>query len=148
MTLPAGEYWVGDLCYVLGDRWDEFCDTTISGQECLSGEFTLPDGTRFASYGTAWGDGLYYDDLHNSYGVDAGLIGCVLVSDIAESQRKNLKDGHVHVFDEPFLTGYLDPHEDNPGEIFFGTLVIDTNPDYIEDEYENEDYDLEEDEDL
>jgi hypothetical protein len=142
MTLPAGEYYIGDLCYVLGDRWGEVCNLIINGQECVDGEFTLPDGTRFASYGTAWGDGLYEDDLHNSYGVDAGLIGCVLVSDIAESQRKNLKDGHVHVFDRPFLTGYLDPHEARPGKIFFGFRVIDTDPDYVEDSYDIEEEDL------
>jgi hypothetical protein len=140
MTLPAGEYWVGDLCYVLGDRWDDVCKLIINGQDCVDGEFTLPDGTRFASYGTAWGDGLYNDDLYNSYGVDAGLIGCVLVSDIAETERKN--QGHVHVFDKPFLTGYLDPHEDRPGKIFFGSLVIDTDPDYVEDQYDIEEEDL------
>ena len=37
MTLLAGEYWVGDLCYVLGDRWDEVCNLIINGREIVNG---------------------------------------------------------------------------------------------------------------
>lgn len=25
-TMPAGRYYVGDLCYVMDDVWDEVCD--------------------------------------------------------------------------------------------------------------------------
>ena len=143
MTMPAGEYYVGDLCYVMSDRWDEFCNITISGNECMNGEFTLSDGVRFASYGTAHGDGLYEDNFGNEYPVDAGLIGCILVSDIAESELKGLKYGHIKIFTEPFMTGYLDPQEGRPGKIFFGSnLVIDTDPEYVEDDFYDEEEEL------
>ena len=55
--MPAGTYYVGDLCYVMSDEeWDQFCSITIEGMNCLEGEFTMPDGRRFATYGTAYGD--------------------------------------------------------------------------------------------
>ena len=139
MTMTAGIYYVGDLAYVMHDRWDKVCDKTINGYDCVDGEFVLEDGTRFASYGTAWGDGQYEDNYGNSYGVDAGLIGCIRVSDIAEDERKNLNLGNVHTFHDPFETGYTDPHEQRPGKIYFGDLVVDTNPDYDEDEYDEYD---------
>lgn len=120
MSMPAGEYYVGDLCYVMHPEWDEFCRLTIKGNDCIGGEFNLADGRRFASYNTAYGDGVYADNLGNEYGVDAGLIGCILVSDIAESERKNIKDGNVHVFPAPFSTG------ESGGEIRFGHIMIDT----------------------
>jgi hypothetical protein len=25
MTMPAGRYYIGDLCYVMHDEWDEAC---------------------------------------------------------------------------------------------------------------------------
>lgn len=117
----AGKYYVGDLCYVLHDRWNDFCDTTISRDKCLDGEMSLPDGTRFASYGTRWGDGVYADNYDNEYGVDAGLIGCIRVDDICESELKNLKSGQVFDFTEPFSTGSTD------GVIHFANIEIDTN---------------------
>lgn len=143
MTMPAGEYYVGDLCYVLTDRWDEFCNITISGHEVLNGEFELPDGTRFATYSTAHGDGRYEDDLENEYPVDAGLIGCVLLSDISEEYRDRVDDcGHVYTFVKPFVTGYLDREKT---KIFFDSVVIDTDPDYYDEDeadYYDEDEDL------
>ena len=55
--MPAGKYYIGDLCYVMHPEWDEFCRITISGNECLQGEFNLADGRRFATFTTAYGDG-------------------------------------------------------------------------------------------
>ena len=75
--MPAGKYYVGDLCYVMHPEWDEFCSITIKEHTCLDGEFNLKDGRRFATFGTKWGDGEYRDQFGNRYGVDAGLIGCI-----------------------------------------------------------------------
>lgn len=122
MTMPAGTYYVGDLCYVMGPEWDEFCDLTIQGQRCIDGEMTLKDGSRFATYATLYGDGEYVDNFGNKYGVDAGLIGCILVSDISHDGCIGLKDGHVHTFDRPFETGST-----NGGVIIIGHIRIDTN---------------------
>jgi hypothetical protein len=45
-----GEYYVGDLCYVIDDRWDEVCSLLFSGEKNkkAGGEFVLDDGIRFA----------------------------------------------------------------------------------------------------
>ena len=75
--MPAGKYYIGDLCYVMtNEEWDEFCKLTISGHECVDGEFTFADGRRFATYGTKWGDGEYRSNIGTKHSVDAGLIGC------------------------------------------------------------------------
>lgn len=131
MSMPAGKYYIGDLCYVLNreKEWDQFCDITIQGRRVLDGEFQMPDGRRFATYGTAYGDGEYYDREGNSYGVDAGLIGCILMSDvphISESEASDL--GAVIQFDREFQTG---SHE---GTIAFGPVRIDTNAEYADEE--------------
>ena len=37
MTMPAGKYYIGDLCYVMSDKeWEEFCSLTIKDNKCLT----------------------------------------------------------------------------------------------------------------
>lgn len=43
MTMPAGRYYIGDLCYVMHDEWDEFCDHLD-----YPGERKLKDGRKYA----------------------------------------------------------------------------------------------------
>lgn len=132
--MPAGRYYIGDLCYVLHDRWDEFCSLTCSGSRVLDGEFNLADGTRFATYTTRWGDGTYQDELGNEYGVDAGLIGCIRVEDIAPAELANLECGRVVEFVRDFATF------SSGGVISFGTVSIDTDPELAEEEELDESY--------
>lgn len=143
MTMPAGKYYVGDLCYVLHDSWDEFCDITIDDRSCLSGEFNFKDGRRFASFTTKWGDGSYEDQYAREYLVDAGLIGCISVEDIDESMRDMTTGvgprfgGQIMEFAEPFECYSHD------GKIWFGEIVVDTDPSYedLEEDYaEGDDY--------
>ena len=84
MTMPAGKYWIGDLCYVLEDEWDEACDLMFSNRDGNGGEgeFTMKDGRKFAVFSTKWGDGCYLDQEGRQYGVDAGSIGCILAKDL------------------------------------------------------------------
>jgi hypothetical protein len=128
--MKSGRYYVGDLCYVLHDRWDEFCALTIVGSRVLDGEFNLKDGTRFATFTTQWGDGTYRDQQGREYGVDAGLIGCIAVDDIDPAELVNIKDGHVVEFVQDFGTFSAG------GVISFGTISIDT--DAVEEELEEE----------
>lgn len=131
--MKAGTYYVGDLCYVMHERWDEVCDLIIVKSECLDGEFNLKDGTRFAIYGTSYGDGTYKDELGNEYSVDAGSIGCIMVSNIdIESKGNFLGGGNIHTFDQDFYTGEKD------GKIMFHNLSIDTDPVYEDEEEEYE----------
>jgi len=130
--MKAGTYYIGDLCYVMHPEWDEFCSLTISGNNVLDGEFNLKDGRRFATFTTKWGDGTYKDEQGREYGVDAGLIGCINVKDIAPSELENLKDGHVVEFVQDFSTFSAG------GVLRFGSVCIDT--DLVEEEEEDEVY--------
>ena len=130
MTMPAGKYYVGDLCYVMDhDDWHQVCARTIQGNKIVDGEFELDDGRRFAIYGTAYGDGEYYDQYGHTYSVDAGSIGCILMSDIRANKYDNLLDlGAILEFAEPFETG------SQGGQIEVGHVIIDTDPACNEDE--------------
>lgn len=135
MTMPAGKYYVGDLCYVMHDEWNEVCDLIfpdrISG--ALDGEFTLADGRRFAIYSTAYGDGTYRSSEGTYHAVDSGSIGCILESDIKDNTYEHIDDlGALIEFKTEFKTSELD------GTIHIGHVEIYTGD---EDEYdEEEDY--------
>ena len=132
--MPAGKYVISDLCYILRDEWTEFCEITIDGHSVLDGEFTLKDGRRFATYGTKYGDGTYKASNGAELSVDAGLIGCIKLEDIDQTNPRNHVDyGTIVEFNHPF-----DTYEEN-GVIHFGHISIDTDPDYEE---EDEDYQL------
>jgi hypothetical protein len=118
--MPAGRYYVGDLCYVMHDVWDEFCDLTIDDNRVNDGVFTLADGRRFATFTTKWGDGYYKDNFGRGYGVDAGLIGCILESDICDP-APSISGGQIIDFKEDFEVDSVD------GEIMFGDVYINTD---------------------
>jgi len=129
--MPAGKYYIGDLCYVMADEeWREICNIIIREPHILDGEFELPDGRRFAIYSTAYGDGTYHDQHGHAYSVDAGSIGCILMSDIRAHKYDNILDlGAVQEFAEPFATG------SQGGQLQFGHVVIETDAvDWYEDE--------------
>jgi len=134
MSMPAGKYYIGDLCYVMDDaEWEEFCSITIDGHNVIDGEFQLKDGRRFATYGTAYGDGVYHDQYGHSYSVDAGLIGCIKVEDIRSEKYENLLDlGSIMEFDNSFVTLGGRGDEGWEGVIEFGHVMIETNPEYEE----------------
>ena len=137
MTMPAGKYYVGDLCYVMHDVWDEVCDLFFKDRTdhgCNQGEFTLKDGRRFACYNTAFGDGLYPSNCGTTHSVDAGCIGCILVDDVRDPEgtpaaMRSL--GAVAEFQEPFATG------SDGATIRFGNMEVYTG-DYGDEE--DEDY--------
>jgi hypothetical protein len=105
--MPAGKYYVGDLCYVMHDVWSQVCDLIIQDDQCLDGEFNLRSGTRFAIQSTAYGDGTYQDDDGFSYPVDAGSIGCIKMDDINFSDISNdITGGRVYEFARPFTIRY------------------------------------------
>ena len=126
-----GTYYVGDLCYVMHDEWDEVCSLLFAGRDdhgCSQGEFNLKDGRRFAIYNTAYGDGSYSDQNGRVYGVDSGSIGCILVEDIDIGHHDNfIGDGQTITFDQDFYTGSQD------GKIMFHNVSINTA---YEEEYE------------
>ena len=138
MTMPAGRYYVGDLCYVMHDAWTEVCrlffpaDAPPKGVE---GEFTLKDGRRFASFATAYGDGEYRSSINTLHSVDSGSIGCIRVEDIRDheySQEKLEQLGAFVEFTEPFEVG------NDQGMLTFGHVQIETAGGYDWDEEEED----------
>ena len=106
MTMPAGKYYIGDLCYVMHDEWDEACTLffpTYQSGRGVEGEFTLKDGRRFASFGTAYGDGTYNSNIGTEHMVDSGSIGCVQVEDIRDNTYDDIESlGAIVEFTQPF----------------------------------------------
>lgn len=127
-TMPAGRYYVGDLCYVMHDVWDEVCDLMFPYDgHGEYGKFQLKDGREFAVYSTMYGDGTYMDNSGRNYYVDAGVIGCILESDIRDPNPSN--GGNYIDFAKDFDTG------EDGGVIRFGNVYVDTvGPDYEEEE--------------
>jgi hypothetical protein len=125
--MPAGRFYIGDLCYVLHDAWNECCDLFYPPQydgRGVDGAFTLKDGRRFASFGTAWGDGTYVSSIGTRHSVDSGSIGCILVSDIRDTTYSNIERlGAIVEFAEPFEVS------EDAGLLKFGHVLIDTCPD-------------------
>jgi hypothetical protein len=91
-TLPAGKYYIGDLCYAnkLSDVWNDFCNLF----------FNQPHGVvasiEFFAANTAYGDGEYSGSNGYSFPVDAGLIGIISAKHLTTEDKA--KD-YVQVFE-------------------------------------------------
>lgn len=132
--MEPGAYYIGDLCYVLNNSWDEFCELTIRDNECLSGGFRFADGREFVSFTTKYGDGTYTDKEGFKYPVDAGLIGCVRVEDMDINIDKVGDSGQIRVFTKPFVCERVDDI------LYFGKVAIDLDPCDVEEDEEEYDY--------
>jgi hypothetical protein len=121
--LKAGKYYVGDLCYVLGDKngydWMEVLEST-NYLRSKDGMFSYR-GVKFFSSSTMYGDGYYPDNEGRGYGVDAGLIGCFPIA--ALEDRDGIGDGHVVTFEKDFDCLICD---ESDGVIQIGRLAIQT----------------------
>ena len=118
--MPAGRYFVGDLCYVMHPQWEEFCDLTIVDNDCVDGQFVLKSGVKLTHFGTEYGDGRYPDQLGNEYPVDAGLIGCILVDDISDPKAL-MEGGKIIDFPTDFECS-----AQHGGTLNFGHIFIET----------------------
>ena len=126
--LPAGNYYIGDLCYVV-ENWEEYHQLFFPGDgKQHVGVFTNSEGVKFANYGTAFGDGIYYDEEKNEYAVDSGSIGCIPVEAIQEPHAL----GNVVYFPVEFDCEYLE----SSGTIRIGDVFIDTDLGYMGEQYE------------
>lgn len=138
-VLPAGKWWIGDLCYVMHDEWNEVCDKLdFNGRN--GAVHQLADGRKFGVAFTAHGDGTYSSNVGFTFGVDAGLIGCILVDDIKKTPSNDLSLGKVVEFTQPFTVSYTD----KGGVIHIGHVEVYTDHWDDEEEYdedlEDEDY--------
>ena len=134
-TYPV-KYYIGDLCYVMHDAWSEVCDLMFPGDsdDEVSGELELADGRKIIIFPTAYGDGEYFDQAGNAYGVDSGTIGAIKVDDIRDTNA-HLDGGNIHEF-----AAEIDQYDcwSENGELGFYKVVIDTAGSDYDDEGEEE----------
>lgn len=122
-VMPAGEYYIGDCCYVLREDqhkefdWvGDFCEPFFASDDekfKVLGEYVLAMSTKH-------GDGVYSDGKGNEYPVDAGLIGAVPVS--LWKGDKPPFGCYLVKFTKDFICG------DDRGLLWFGDLAIETDP--------------------
>lgn len=130
-VFPAGEYYIGDFCYLLDseDYDDIVCAFQYDNVPYQYKKFNFLFGN------TAHGDGNYPDNqrLDNWYAVDSGTIGIInLPTKSLKQQAKELvKENLANIveFNAPFGVHCED------GIFYFGHIMIDT--DYSE-EYEDD----------
>ena len=135
MTNAPTAYYVGDLCYVMTDEWEEMVDLHDFDNETRS--YQLADGRNYFMYSTMYGDGQYNDLDGNPYSVDSGTLGAIKVADIKNLDALNaaLESGlgHVHTFAYTLSGDDCDYFE---GKISIASVLIDT--DDLEEGYEDE----------
>ena len=120
----AGEYYVGDLCYIFSsENWDEIIeqtccfglDDTKADADLYKGDFVYK-GYRGWEHSTFWGDGEYLDNSDNMYWVDSGMLGIYPIEGCDEMAN----GGDFVKFDKPFEVWYDD------GTFYFGNVIIKT----------------------
>ena len=72
VTIPAGEYIVGDPCYCFSHSeptWGEFCSLMEFDRQNSPVEYVVApsNGRWMVAAGTKWGDGLYFDQHGHEY---------------------------------------------------------------------------------
>jgi len=82
--IPKGRYFLGDVCYCFGKSWGDILDKTDFFNDALE-----HNGQLLIAFGTAYGDGTYFDQFGNKFPVDAGLIGLTPVSMIEKEGGEN-----------------------------------------------------------
>ncbi len=148
---PAGEYYIGDICYVLTEKeWDEILKQCINEEthQCYDGEF-LVNGQKLFMASTAYGDGVYNDSFGRSYGVDAGDIGICPVSIISKEKLDEIREsnlGQIEVIESDFRIDVDNGYFEIIVSGWQPYLVINTQGDDEDDDYEEDDYYDEDDE--
>lgn len=139
ITLPAGTYYIGDLCYVItDDNWISL----IKQLNVIKGDVTIPkpvvDMYNIWLHNTLNGDGLFQDESNNQYPVDSGTIGIVSSINFSSSTIDRVLDlnlGTIHMFTKQVKCSYTN------GVFMFTddvkTVIINTNIQV--DEFETED---------
>jgi hypothetical protein len=128
VTLPAGKYYIGDLCYAVRD---DIYDKVYGGQGYGDGLYSSSLGS-FMMYGTG-GDGVFNGSDGYEYPVDAGHIGIASLA-CCNSEDK-IYGGKVFTFTEPVECSF----DDIAFNFYSGnfSLRISNHEDYNED-YEEE----------
>lgn len=100
-TLPAGTYYIGDLCYALdGDVYDNIWGKKHHYNDGLYVRNT--DQAYFGMHRTESGDGVFKDENGKEFYVDAGHIGIASASLCTKSGNEDF----YYTFDEEVVFEY------------------------------------------
>ena len=124
VTIPAGRYFLGDPCYCFGKSWGEVLNETNFFQNETHEFRDFP----IVAFGTAHGDGEYFDQKGNRFPVDAGLIGLVHENLIETKDPNWLSKAGIWVES----VGETECWKDG-GDLNFGDICIETDPQYEDD---------------
>jgi len=115
-TFPAGEYYIGDLCYALPDDVYDRIFGELGGYE--AGLYEKKNSTDLFFLGnTAFGDGCFYGSDENQFFVDAGIIGIMSKSLLKKPNKADATNllaskpgdgGHFYKFDTPVTCRFKD----------------------------------------
>lgn len=123
--IPAGEYYIGDPCYVFSEAdWDTICRQDSKNVHEIHGK-------KFADASTG-GDGSFLDTNGNSYSVDSGSLGVVPI-DLVFNQEDALRQGRIVVFETPVLFKYIEDELLVIGDIVFNLDEVELDEEYVKD---------------
>ena len=122
VTVPAGDYFLGDISYALKNWTEQQYGPLLEQQEAVN-EYAAGDNRKCVIYSTQYGDGIYLDNEGDSYFVDGGNIGIIPVEAVEEDEC--FEYGCVIGYDEPF-TVFASPSHDF---LVFGDVMIYTGKD-------------------
>jgi hypothetical protein len=130
VPLPAGKYFIGDLCYVSdaeeGSKDHAWAAFDANGYQ--DGLYSSAAG-NFMVASTAYGDGSYEDSMGNFYGVDGGNLSIVAVDVLPKDTRDGIRNNLPYfcdgkIFDFPSrvnvrMTGRLGGSDEENGQFEF-----------------------------
>ena len=150
VMFPAGKYYLGDPCYVISEsNWSKMCNATDCFEKSNCGTENLFElnGVQFFGASTAHGDGIFYDQDRNEYGVDAGMLSIVPLSLVlaqgkeTEESIQERKLGRIFDFPKEFEVFVTEDHTFCFGDITIPTEDEEDSDDYYEDYSDEEDSD-------
>lgn len=129
--MPAGVYYIGDLCFVFSnEEWEELRSLVFKDGQFVEGEYELSDGRKFAIYATKYGNGVCKDQYGETYCIESGTIGCIWLNAIKSRKLFDFKSlGVIVDFVEEFKTLGCNDRKMWNGNILFGGLCIKTERD-------------------
>ena len=140
VTMPAGKYVLGDVCYCFPSDKHELWMELLNSCDFFEKPIGEVSGTKILGFSTLYGDGIYPGSDGFNYPVDAGLIGLVPY-DFAVSIGWNFREGMQTIHEWP--GEIYCSRDDETGELKFGPIVIATG--YADDEDSSVDSDWDED---
>lgn len=100
VVFPAGEYYIGDPCYVFEESWMRILDIADYFRKLETSEYK---DFEFIGGSTFVGDGVYGDNYGHTYTVDSGSIALLPIGMLAIDKKGGEALGFIKKFEKDFL---------------------------------------------